>query len=450
MSDDRPVLLMVEDDRGLQKQMRWSFDDYDVVFAEDRDSAIAALRRCEPAVMTLDLGLPPNPDTTEEGFRILQEVLSLAPSTKVIALTGQNDRANAVRAIGIGAYDFFAKPFEAETLGLVIARAFRLAELERENARLLDASLAGSIPGMLTRDPGMLKVARQIERLGPTQATVTLLGESGTGKEVLARALHAGSPRKDRRFVAINCAAIPDALLESELFGYEKGAFTGAAKTTPGKIETADRGTLFLDEIGDLPMPLQAKLLRFLQERVVERVGGREEIAVDVRVVCATHRNLRERIAEGAFREDLFYRLTEMIVTIPPLRERAGDAALLAHAFVQRFAKAQGRERLALRDDALAAIERHRWPGNVRELENAIKRAVIMADGPAIAAEDLGLEAADEPAEIFNLRQVREEAEKRAVLTVMARCDGNIAKASELLGISRPTLYDLLNRFGLR
>ena len=450
MSDDRPVLLMVEDDRGLQKQMRWSFDDYDVVFAEDRDSAIAALRRCEPAVMTLDLGLPPNPDTTEEGFRILQEVLSLAPSTKVIALTGQNDRANAVRAIGIGAYDFFAKPFEAETLGLVIARAFRLAELERENARLLDASPAGSIPGMLTRDPGMLKVARQIERLGPTQATVTLLGESGTGKEVLARALHAGSPRKDRRFVAINCAAIPDALLESELFGYEKGAFTGAAKTTPGKIETADRGTLFLDEIGDLPMPLQAKLLRFLQERVVERVGGREEIAVDVRVVCATHRNLRERIAEGAFREDLFYRLTEMIVTIPPLRERAGDAALLAHAFVQRFAKAQGRERLALRDDALAAIERHRWPGNVRELENAIKRAVIMADGPAIAAEDLGLEAADEPAEIFNLRQVREEAEKRAVLTVMARCDGNIAKASELLGISRPTLYDLLNRFGLR
>jgi two-component system NtrC family response regulator len=450
MSDDRPVLLMVEDDRGLQKQMRWSFDDYEIVFAEDRDSAIAALRRCEPAVMTLDLGLPPNPDTTEEGFRILQEVLSLAPATKVIALTGQNDRANAVRAIGIGAYDFFAKPFEAEILGLVIARAFRVAELERENARLLDASLAGTIPGMLTRDPGMLKVARQIERLGPTQATVTLLGESGTGKEVLARALHAGSPRKDRRFVAINCAAIPDALLESELFGYEKGAFTGAVKTTPGKIETADGGTLFLDEIGDLPMPLQAKLLRFLQERVVERVGGREEIAVDVRVVCATHRNLRERIAEGAFREDLFYRLTEMIVTIPPLRERAGDAALLAHAFVQRFAKAQGRERLALRDDALAAIERHRWPGNVRELENAIKRAVIMADGTAIAAEDLGLETADAPAEIFNLRQVREEAEKRAVLTVMARCDGNIAKASELLGISRPTLYDLLNRFGLR
>ena len=333
MSNDRPVLLMVEDDRGLQKQMRWSFDDYEVVFAEDRDSAIAALRRVEPAVMTLDLGLPPNPDTPEEGFRILEEVLSLAPGTKVIALTGQNDRANAVRAIGLGAYDFFAKPFEAETLGLVIARAFRLADLERENRRLRDARGAESIEGLLTRDPGMLKIARQIEKLAPTQATVTLLGESGTGKEVLARALHAGSGRRDRRFVAINCAAIPDALLESELFGHEKGAFTGASKTTPGRIETADGGTLFLDEIGDLPMALQAKLLRFLQERVIERVGGRTEIAVDVRVVCATHRNLRERIAEGAFREDLFYRLTEMIVTIPPLRDRGGDAALLPLTF---------------------------------------------------------------------------------------------------------------------
>jgi two-component system NtrC family response regulator len=449
MSDERPTLLMVEDDRGLQKQMRWSFDQYDVVFAEDRDSAIAALRRCEPAVMTLDLGLPPHPDTTDEGFRILEEVLSLAPDTKVIALTGQNDRANAVRAIGLGAYDFFAKPFEADILGLVIARAFRVADLERENRRLLETRMGDAVTGLITRDPAMLKLCRQIERLAPTQATVTILGESGTGKEVLARALHTGSPRKDKRFVAINCAAIPDALLESELFGYEKGAFTGAAKTTPGRIETAHGGTLFLDEIGDLPMPLQAKLLRFLQERVIERIGGREEIPVDVRVVCATHRNLRERIAEGAFREDLFYRLAEMIVSIPPLRERAGDASLIAHAFVQRFAQANGRERLALRDDALDAIEHHRWPGNVRELENAIKRAVIMAEGSAITAEDLGLQMPEDTA-LLNLRQVREEAEKQAVLKAMARCDGNIAKAAELLGISRPTLYDLLNRFGLR
>jgi two-component system NtrC family response regulator len=449
MDTERPLLLMVEDDRGLQKQMRWSFDQYEVVFAEDRDSAIAALRRCEPAVMTLDLGLPPHTDTTEEGFRILEEVLSLAPATKIIALTGQNDRANAVRAIGKGAYDFFAKPFEAEVLGLALARAFRVADLERENRRLLEAHLGESVSGLMTRDPGMQKVCRQIEKLAPTQASVLLLGESGTGKEVLARALHTTSARKDRRFVAINCAAIPDALLESELFGYEKGAFTGAAKQTPGKIETADGGTLFLDEIGDLPMGLQAKLLRFLQERVIERVGGREEIPVDVRVVCATHRNLRERITEGAFREDLFYRLTEMIVTIPPLRERSGDAALLAHAFVQRFAKANGRDRMVLREDALNAIEQHRWPGNVRELENAIKRAVIMADDTAITAEDLGIGPTEE-APILNLRQIRDESDKHAVIKVMARCDNNIAKAAEMLGISRPTLYDLLNRFGLR
>ena len=449
MSDERLPLLMVEDDRGLQKQMRWSFDDYEVIFAEDRDSAIAALRRYEPAVMTLDLGLPPDPDTTAQGFRILEEVLTLAPATKVIALTGQNDRSNAVRAIGLGAYDFFAKPFEAETLGMVIARAFRVADLERENQRLMQSRLGEGMTGLITRDPGMLKISRQVERLAPTQATVLLLGESGTGKEVLARALHSGSPRKDKRFVAINCAAIPDALLESELFGYEKGAFTGAAKTTPGKIETADGGTLFLDEIGDLPMALQAKLLRFLQERVIERVGGRQELPVDVRVVCATHRNLRERITEGAFREDLFYRLTEMIVNIPPLRERQGDAQLLAHAFVQRFARDNGRDRLALRDDALDAIAQHRWPGNVRELENAIKRSVIMADGESITAEDLGLEAPEVP-EMFNLRQVRDEAEKQAVLKVMARCDGNIVRAAEVLGVSRPTLYDLLNRLGLR
>jgi len=449
MDDERPLLLMVEDDRGLQKQMRWSFDQYEVVFAEDHESAIAALRRCEPAVMTLDLGLPPHTDTTQEGFRILEDVLSLAPATKIIALTGQNDRANAVRAIGMGAYDFFAKPFEAEVLGLALARAFRVADLERENRRLLEARLGESVSGLMTRDPGMQKICRQIEKLAPTQASVLLLGESGTGKEVLARALHNTSGRKDKRFVAINCAAIPDALLESELFGYEKGAFTGAAKQTPGKIETADGGTLFLDEIGDLPMGLQAKLLRFLQERVIERVGGREEIPVDVRVVCATHRNLRERIAEGAFREDLFYRLTEMIVTIPPLRERTGDAALLAHAFVQRFSKANGRDRMVLREDALNAIEQHRWPGNVRELENAIKRAVIMADDTAITAEDLGIGPIEE-APVLNLRQVRDEAEKHAVIKTMARCDDNIAKAAEMLGISRPTLYDLLNRFGLR
>jgi two-component system NtrC family response regulator len=453
--DERPLLLMVEDDAGLRTQLRWRFDDYRVVQAGDRETAIAAVRRCEPAVVTLDLGLPPCPDSPEEGFRTLREVLAIAPATKVVALTGQNDRANAVRAIGLGAHDFIAKPFEADVLALVVARAFRVADLEREDRRLRDAQLGETAGGLITRDPGMARVCRQVERLAPTQASVLLQGESGTGKELLARALHDGSTRRARRFVAINCAAIPEQLLESELFGYERGAFTGAARTTPGWIETADGGTLFLDEIGDLPMPLQAKLLRFLQERVVERVGGRTGIPVDVRVVCATHRNLRERITQGAFREDLFYRLAELTVAIPPLRERAGDASLLAHAFVQRFAKANGRERLTLGDDALDAIGRHAWPGNVRELENAIKRAVIMVDGAVIAASDLGLAAPGADAAALapagpTLRQIRDEAERRAVLEAMGRCGDNVARAADLLGVSRPTLYDLLNRFGLR
>ena len=449
MTEERPTLLMVEDDVGLQKQMRWSFDRFNVVFADSCESAVAQLRRHEPAVVTLDLGLPPDPDTPNEGFRTLTEILALAPDTKVIALTGQNDRSNALKAISLGAYDFFAKPFEPDILGLVIDRAFRIADLERENRRLAEATAESPLAGLLTRDPGMLRICRQIERVAPTSATVLLLGDSGTGKEVLARAVHELSPRKAKRFVAINCAAIPDTLLEAELFGYEKGAFTGASKTTLGKIEVADTGTLFLDEIGDLPHGLQAKLLRFLQERVIERIGGREEIAVDVRVVCATHQNLRELIAEGKFREDLFYRLSEVVVTIPPLRERMGDAALLAHAFVKRFGPQNGRERMTLREDALDAIQKHDWPGNVRELENCIKRAVIMADGDAITATDLGLQP-EEEALSFNLRQVRDEAEKAAVLKVMARVDGNIARAAELLGVSRPTLYDLLNRFGLR
>jgi two-component system, NtrC family, response regulator len=449
MADERPTLLMIEDDLGLQKQMKWSFDRYSIVFAEDRESAINQIRRFEPKVVTLDLGLPPDPDTTSEGFKTLSELLTIAPNTKVIALTGQNDRSNAVRAISLGAYDFFAKPFEADALGTVIDRAFRLADLEEENVRLQMQSTQEPLGGLVTRDPGMLKVCRQIEKLAPTTATVLFLGESGTGKEVLTKGLHHLSQRKAKRFVAINCAAIPENLLESELFGYERGAFTGAVKTTQGKIETANGGTLFLDEIGDLPLPLQSKLLRFLQERVIERIGGREEIAVDVRVICATHRNLRDLIAAGGFREDLFYRLSEMVINIPSLRDRQGDSLLLAHTFLRKFSAENGKDKMVLREDALDAISSHKWPGNVRELENCVKRAVIMSDGNSVSAEDLGISTADE-AQMFNLRQVRDDAEKGAVIQVMARVDGNVAKASELLGISRPTLYDLLNRFGLR
>ncbi|PTD96929.1 PEP-CTERM-box response regulator transcription factor [Pseudothauera lacus] len=448
MSDKR-ILLIVEDDPALQKQMRWAFDAFETVVASDRESAIAQLRRHEPAVVTMDLGLPPAPDDVSEGFRLLGEMLALAPDTKVVVLTGQHDRENAVRAVGMGAYDFFAKPFEPELLTLTLERAFRLHDLQNENQRL-QAARGSALDGLITRDATMLKVCRTVEKVAAAAVTVALLGESGTGKEVLARAVHALSPRAAGRFVAINCAAIPENLLESELFGYEKGAFTGAVKQTPGKIETAHKGTLFLDEIGDLPMALQAKLLRFLQERVIERIGGREEIPVDVRVVCATHRDLKARIGEGLFREDLYYRLAEIVIDIPPLRAREGDASLLAHAFVQRFARDNGRGSMQFSDDALDAIAAHRWPGNVRELENCLKRAVIMADGNRITADDLGLEAGEADLSYLNLRQVRDEAERQAVVRVLARTNNNIARAAEILGISRPSLYDLMNRFGLK
>jgi two-component system NtrC family response regulator len=450
MTAKRQPLLVVEDDPALQKQMLWAFDKYETVGAADRESAIAQLRRCEPAVVTMDLGLPPHPDDPTEGLLLLEEIHELAPDTKVIVLTGQNDRANALRAIALGAYDFCTKPFEPEILSLTIDRAFRVHELQEENRRLQDIQTEQALSGLITRDPAMQKICRTIEKVAPSSATVLILGESGTGKELLARALHDLSARSGARFVAINCAAIPETLLESELFGYEKGAYTGAAKQTLGKIETASGGTLFLDEIGDLPVSLQVKLLRFLQERVIERVGGRQEIPVDVRIVCATHQSLKDQIAAGKFREDLYYRLAEISIEIPPLRARHGDAALLAHAFVRHFAAEQRRGGVTLLADAMDVIESYAWPGNVRELENVIKRAVIMADGPTISAADIGLEAADADAAVLNLRQIREHAEKNAVVRVLGRVNGNLSKAAELLGVSRPTLYDLMHRFGLR
>jgi two-component system NtrC family response regulator len=399
----------------------------------------------------MDLGLPPDADSVSEGFKLLEDTLSVAPETKAIVLTGQNDRGNALRAVALGAYDFFAKPFEIEMLGLTIERAYRLYDLQQENARLRLMYQPDALAGLITRDPEMLRLCRIVEKVAVSDATVLILGESGTGKELIARGVHAASSRRKERFVAINCAAIPDTLLESELFGYERGAFTGAVKTTPGKIETANGGTLMLDEIGDLPLPLQAKLLRFVQERVVERIGGRQEIPVDVRIVCATHQDIKGLIKEGGFREDLYYRLAEIVVTLPPLRDRQGDAALLAHAFLRRFADEYKRGGVILREDAIRAIEKYPWPGNVRELESCIKRAVIMADDNRITQADVGLAAeAGEEDLALDLRRAREEAEKRVVIAALGRAGGNVLRAAEMLGLSRPTLYDLMHRYGLK
>jgi two-component system NtrC family response regulator len=451
-------LLIVEDDLALQKQIKWSLDRFDSVTASDRESALVQFRRHQPAVVTMDLGLPPDPDSVSEGFRLLEQLLELDPNVKVIVLTGQNDQANALRAIALGAYDFFAKPFEPELLGLTIDRAFRLFELQTENRRLQALHQPDALSGLITRDPEMLRVGRMVERVASSDVTVLLLGDSGTGKEVLAQGLHQASKRSGK-FVAINCAAIPEALLESELFGYEKGAFTGAAKATIGKIETAHGGTLMLDEIGDLPHPLQAKLLRFLQERKIERIGGRQEIAVDVRVVCATHQDLPGLISGHRFREDLYYRLAEIVVKIPSLRDRQGDAVLLAQAFLRRYAQEQKRGAISFSDDALQAIESHGWPGNVRELLSAVRRAVIMSEGSRITGHDLGLQlpaGAEVAADLGNkgaaldLRTVREIAERQAVLVALARSDSNIVKAAELLGVSRPTLYDLMHRLSIK
>jgi two-component system NtrC family response regulator len=446
------ALLIVEDDLALQKQIKWSLDRFESVTAHDRESALVQMRRSNPAVVTMDLGLPPDPDSVSEGFKLLEQMLAIDPDIKVIVLTGQNDQANALRAVALGAYDFFAKPFEPELLNLTVERAFRLAELQTENKRLQSMHQPDALAGLMTRDPGMLKVCRTIEKVATSNATVMLLGESGTGKEVLARGLHQASQRKAGKFVAINCAAIPENLLESELFGYEKGAFTGAAKLTLGKIETANGGTLMLDEIGDLPFSLQAKLLRFLQERTIERIGGRQEIPVDVRIVCATHQDLKALTKESRFREDLYYRLAEIVVNIPPLRDRVGDPALLAHAFVRRFAHEQNRSTMNLSEEAVRAIESHTWPGNIRELENCIKRATIMADGNQITLEEIGLAPppADDATGSLDLRTIRDEAERRAIIAALGRVNGNIVKAAELLGVSRPTLYDLMHRLGLK
>ena len=453
MSEPLPLLLIVEDDEGLQRQLKWAYDGYQVVAATNRAQALEMVRLHEPDVVTLDLGLPPDPDGTTEGFATLTEILALKPDTKVIVASGHGARESALKAIALGAYDFYQKPVDIDQLGLIVARAFHLHAIEAENRRLelqgSDGTVLGSI---VTAAPEMQKVATLIERVAGADVSVMLLGASGTGKELLARAVHEKSPRAKGAFVAINCAAIPENLLEAELFGYERGAFTGAVKTTEGKIEQAQGGTLFLDEVGDIPLPLQVKLLRFLQERVIERIGGRRPIAVDTRIVCATHQDLDAMQRDGRFREDLYYRLAEIVVPIPSLAERPGDAVLLARHFTNRFARDLNPKVAGLAPDAAEAIDAHPWPGNVRELENLVKRAVIMADGKLVTAADLDLPGGSEPdadSLPINLRAAREVADRRAIRVALARTENNISGAAKLLGISRPTLYDLMKQYRL-
>jgi two-component system NtrC family response regulator len=442
-------ILVVDDDLGIQKQLKWSFSGYDVVFADDRTSAITQLRRHEPKVITLDLGLPPDPANATEGLAALQEILALSPNTKVIVVTGNNDKVNALKAIELGAYDFYQKPIDSDTIQVLVSRAAQLYDLEQENRHL--SAVAPSMDRIIGNSEQILAVSKKAERIAQTDISTLLLGESGTGKEVFARSIHEHSLRKKKAFIAINCASIPENLLESELFGYEKGAFTGANKTTPGKIESAQGGTLFLDEIGDMPVGLQAKMLRFLQERVIERVGGRTEIPVDIRVICATHRDLNNMVAQETFREDLYYRIGEINIVIPPLRERGNDVILLGKTFLNQYNEDFKTKVKGFSDSAAQAMLQHRWPGNIRELQNKLKSAVIMAESAYIQPDDLGLQVNEElnTMRTLNLREVREEAESKAIRYAFQVAERNMSRTAELLGVTRPTLYSLIDKYHL-
>ena len=439
----KPPVLVVEDDPGLQNQLRWSLADYEVHVAGNREEAVSGLREIVPGVVLLDLGLPPDEGGTSEGFAALEEILSVANDAKVIVVTGNEDHQSALRAISLGAYDFFNKPVDKRMLELMVSRAHHVYSLEQENKAYAVSATPG-IHGVIFTSPQMAKVCEIIERIASSNVSVLLTGASGTGKELLSPV------SSTETFDAINCGAIPENLLETELFGHEKGAFTGAVKQMVGKIEVAHSGTLFLDEIGDLPLALQVKLLRFVQERVIERVGGRKEIPVDVRIVCATHQDLETMIGEGRFREDLFYRISELPIRIPSLAEREGDAELLARSFLLKFSQEFSRNIKGFSTDALAAISSHDWPGNVRELENRIKRAVIMAEGPNLTAMDLDMVAPEQEQDVLNLRSIREAADRRAIRKVMAITAGNVTQAAKMLGVSRPTLYDLMRQHNIK
>jgi two-component system, NtrC family, response regulator len=444
------TLLIIEDDEGLQHQLKWCFSDYDVKLAGDRLKAIDILQKHDPQVITLDLGLPPDSANVSEGFSVLEEILSVSPRAKVIVITGNDDRENALKAIAKGAYDYYQKPVDPDILGIIVERAFHLSNLENEIRLLAIKNPISPLDGIITANSKMLEVCHMVEKVAPTDAAILLFGESGTGKEILAHSVHDLSSRSDEKFVTINCAAIPESLLESELFGYEKGAFTGATNSKIGKIERANKGTLFLDEIGELPMSLQAKLLRFLQEKTIERIGGKGEIKVDVRIITATHRDLDEMIKQDKFREDLYYRISEIVVRIPPLRERAGDAVLLAKNFLSKMASQTKSTAQSFSKDALLVIDQYQWPGNIRELKNKIKRAVIMSESKIVTEKELEIDIDDNKSEVLKLRDIREVAEYEAIIKALEISGNNISQAADILGVSRPTLYDLLNKHNLK
>ncbi len=450
MSEDKPKLLILEDDEGLRRQYRWALSDYALFLAGTRAEALEMMRIERPPMAVVDLGLPPDPDGATEGLAALEAILAMAPETKVIVASGNESRAHALKAVSLGAYDFYQKPIEIDVLRTILERALNLYRLESENRELTRLNINKSpIDGIIGASQEMMRLCRTIEKIAPTNVAVLILGESGTGKELVAQAIHMLSPRRNRPFTAINCGAIPEALLESELFGHEKGAFTGAIKQTIGKIESAHTGTLFLDEIGDLPHPLQVKLLRFLSTRTIERVGGRQQIPVDVRIVCATNQNLEERMADGRFREDLYYRLNEVIIRIPPLRDREEDSVLLASYFLNRFNTQFDRKLRGFTTEAISAIAAFSWRGNVRELENRVKRAVVMADGTHITAADLELAEGVSDADDFDLRAARSRAERLVIQRALTQSNGNLSTAAKLLGVSRPTLYSLIEGLGM-
>ena len=442
---DKPVLLIVEDDDALCTQYRFALhEEYSVRFAKNRAQAMKQVAASKPAIITVDLGLPPHIDTADEGLELLRELLAAEALAKVIVITGSNDRANALKALRLGAFDYLLKPVDLDQLRVVLQRATYLAEVDAE---LRWNGGGGETPAAWFEDilgatPKMREVFDTLTQVAKTDATVLLQGESGTGKELAARAIHARSGRVRGPFVAINCGAIPETLLESELFGSERGAYTGAHMQRKGKLELAHGGTLLLDEIGEMSLALQVKLLRFLQERRLERVGGRTQITVDTRVIAATNKDLKTEIAAARFREDVYYRISVVVVTMPPLRERSEDIVLLANSFLRRSCEQQ-RRKLRFSLSAIEAITRHRWPGNIRELENAVERAVIMGRGRFIEPKDLAIEAAPESTGV-SLRDARNRTERQVLVEALSRCQGNISHAARELGVSRPAIHDLL------